>query len=328
MKEILQGKKTEWKEGKPRKLRASSLIKLKYIGERKLVKSISEVTNTDISDDCAFIEFGRNYIVVTTDLINEKTHIPKGSTPYQIGWHLVAINLSDLAAKGAKPIGLLTALGIPKDYELNFLKSLAKGMIACARKFNTEIIGGDTKENDILTICGTAVGIVKKEEAMPRKGARVGDIVCVTGKLGRAGIALYKSIPSKVLAFNPRLKEGLALAKTGAVTSCMDISDGLATSLYQLSELNKVGFELYYDKIPTVKSAKRLNIEEFALYSGGDYELLATLKKQKLRVAVEAVKKVGGTLTPIGAVTKDKEIVLVKGALKVAIENRGYEHFV
>ncbi|MEW6069809.1 MAG: thiamine-phosphate kinase [Candidatus Thermoplasmatota archaeon] len=304
-------------------------MKLKYIGERKLIKLISKITNTDISDDCAFLEFGGNYIVVTTDMINERTHIPKGSTPYQIGWHLVAINLSDLAAKGAKPLGVLTALGVPKEYDLNFVKGLTKGMEACARKFNTEIIGGDTKENDILTLCGTVIGLVKKKDVMLRKGMRTGDIVCVTGKLGRAGLALYSDNPSKVLVFEPRLKEGLALAGTSGITSCMDISDGLASSLYQLSELNRAGFEIHYNKIPVSKSGKDLKIplEEFALYTGGDYELLATVKKPKLELAIRAVKRAGGRLTPIGVVTKHKDIVLVKEGRKTAVENRGYEHF-
>jgi thiamine-monophosphate kinase len=111
----------------------------------------------------------------------------------------------------------------------------------------------------------------------------------------------------------------------------MDISDGLAASLYQLSELNKVGFELYYDRIPYAKDMKALNLkiplEEFALYSGGDYELLATVKKSKLKLAIEAAAQAGGRLTFIGRVTKRKDIVLVKDNRKIVIENRGYEHF-
>jgi thiamine-monophosphate kinase len=308
-------------------------MRLEHIGERKAIKMISEITKTDVSDDCAVIPFGKKYFLFTTDMINEETHIPKNSKPYYIGWHVVAINLSDIAAKGGKPLGVSVALGLPENYDAKFLKELSKGMSDCAKKYNTKIVGGDTKENNTLTLCGSAVGVVNRKNIMLRKGAKPGDVVCVTGTLGASSAGLHSNNPKKVLMINPRVKEGIALAETNAVTSCMDISDGFAFSIYQLSSLNKVGFEIDYELLPVSKNAKnvsrklRMPLDELCVYSGGDYELLLTVKKSKLSHAINALKIIGTKLTPVGVVTKKKENLLVKEEKKTVLENRGWEHF-
>ena len=132
---------------------------------------------------------------------------------------------------------------------------------------------------------------------------------------------------------NPRVKEGIALSETNAVTSCMDISDGFASSIYQLSSLNKIGFEIDYELLPYASDVKkvsekmRIPLDELVLYSGGDYELLLTVKKSKLKNAINMLKIVGTKLTPVGIVTKNKENILVKENKKTVLENRGYEHF-
>jgi len=154
-------------------------MRLEHIGERNAIKMISEITKTDVSDDCAVIPFGKKYFLFTTDMINEETHIPENSKPYYIGWHVVAINLSDIAAKGGKSLGVSVALGLPENYDAKFLKELSKGMSDCAKKYNTKIVGGDTKENNTLTLCGSAVGVVNRKNIMLRKGAKPGDVVCV-----------------------------------------------------------------------------------------------------------------------------------------------------
>jgi len=308
-------------------------MRLEHLGERKAIKIISKITKTDVSDDCAVLPFGKKYFLFTTDMINEETHIPKNSKPHQIGWHVVAINLSDIAAKGGKPLGVSVALGLPENYDAKFLKELSKGMSDCAKKYSTKIVGGDTKENNILTLCGSAVGVVNKKNIMLRKGAKPGDVVCVTGTLGASSAGLHSSNPKKVLMINPRVKEGIALGETNTVTSCMDISDGLASSIYQLSSLNKVGFEIDYEILPVDRSAKnvsrklRMPLEELCLYSGGDYELLLTVKRLKLKNAINTLEDVGTKLTPVGVVTKNQDNILIKENKKTVLENRGWEHF-
>lgn len=305
-------------------------MKLKYLGERKAIELIADITKTDISDDCAVIKFDRKFLLATTDAVNETTHIPHGATPYQIGWYAVAVNLSDIAAKGGIPIGIVVAISMHKNTDSKFLMQLTAGMNDCAKKYNTKILGGDTKESDSLHLCGTAFGIVGRNELMLRKGAAPEDIVCVTGTLGKASAGLYLNKLGNVLMVKPRIAEGQILARTHAVTSCMDISDGLASSLYQLSALNNVGFEIYHSMIPVANAAKKqrnLLQDELVLYSGGDYELLLTVKKSKLGLALKYMKKTTTKLTPIGKVTRSKEIFLIKKNKKIPLENRGYEHF-
>jgi thiamine-monophosphate kinase len=215
----------------------------------------------------------------------------------------------------------------------------------CATKFNTAIIGGDLKAHEHITLTGTAIGKVAKHEFMPRTGAKPGDIVAVTGTLGHAGAGYYslkhktgveerdKNLLRGLFEPIPRLAEGRALAKSGGVSSCMDISDGLADSLYQLAEINNIGFVIKFETIPMdpkiVKLSTKLSIpkEELSVYFGGDYELLMTIKPEHWDDAVEHISKTGTMLTKIGRVTKDTDLILVKDNLKITLENRGYEHF-
>lgn len=305
-------------------------MRLKYLGERKAIELIADITKTDISDDCAVIKFDKKFLLATADAVNEMTHIPRGATPYQIGWYAVAVNLSDIAAKGGIPIGIVVAISMHKNTDSKFLMQLTAGMNACAKRYKTKILGGDTKESDSLHLCGTAFGIVGRKDIMLRRGAIPEDIVCVTGTLGKASAGLYLNKPENVLMVEPRMAEGQLLARTHGVTSCMDISDGLASSLYQLSQLNNVGFEIYHSMLPVAKAAKKqrsLLRDELILYSGGDYELLLTVKKSKLGLVQKHMQKTSTKLTPIGKVTRSKEIFLIKKTRKTPLENRGYEHF-
>ncbi len=292
-----------------------------------------------IGDDCAAIEFGRNYLLVTTDVINRKTHIPQQMAPRQIGWFSVAINLSDIAAKGGRPLGLVMAIGLPRGTDSFFLEEMARGMNECAKKYGTAIIGGDTKENPTLTIAGTALGLVPKSRFMPRFGARDGDVIAVTGALGAAAAGYYslqnnlslRRAEKRFLEPQPRIFEGVALASSGAVTSCMDISDGLASSLYQMTEL---GCEIEISRLPVAPEALAVerkvicSVPEQALYFGGDYELVCTLKQELAEKTVKAVERTGGRLTVIGKVGGKRKLIVGADWKKRPLENRGYEHFV
>lgn len=320
--------------------------KLSDLGERKAIQLISKILSkgnvaVGIGDDCAAFEFGKDYLLVSTDMISEKTHIPKIMKPWQIGWFIVAINLSDIAAKGGRPLGLVLSLGLPKDASESFLEELMKGADKCATKFDTSIVGGDTKEAYELMLCGTAFGTVRKNEFMGRKGAKPGDIVAVTGTLGKAAAGYYalkynienKEILKGLLEPIPRLKEGMALAKAKVITSSMDISDGLSSSFYQLQALNNVGFEIYKEKIPLspallkFERKKDSDVYEFAMHFGGDYELLLTLPYDEFDKAQKSLAKTGTNLTVIGKVTKEKKISIVDRETKKILFDKGYEHF-
>jgi thiamine-monophosphate kinase len=316
------------------------------IGEREAIRLIENILtkgkhDTGIGDDCAAIDLGREYLLVTTDMMTKRTHIPTQMTPYQVGWFLVAINLSDLAAKGGTPLGLVLSLGLPGKTPERFLLDLMKGADACATSFGTTIVGGDTKENPEITLCGAAFGLVKKTEFMPRLGAVPEDIVAVTGYLGKAGAGYFalkqnieRNLTKGLFEPVPRLKEGRILARQRCVTSSMDISDGLSSSLYQLQEINQVGFEIIKEAIPLAPGLSRLSEKnrgidsyKIAVHFGGDYELLVTLPEASFDKTKKALQRSGTTLTSIGRVTRKRDIVLRDGTKKQLLENKGYEHF-
>jgi len=319
---------------------------LSDLGERAAIDILSSIFSAPniaygIGDDCAAIELKEDYLLITTDMISQKTHIPKEMTPYQLGWFIVAINLSDIAAKGGLPIGMVLNFGLPKNVSEGFLKQLAKGANTCATTFNTNIIGGDMKETTEINLSGTAIGQVKKDEFMPRKGIQSGDILAVTGTLGKAGAGYYslndkshqKNYSKLLFEPIPKIKEARELAKLKCVTSCMDISDGLSSSLYQLQKLNNLSFEIRLENVPIseelfiLQKSQKIIPAYTALHFGGDYELLVTIPHEKFQLAVDSLKKIGKKLTAIGKATKEKNITIIDKDGKKILENLGYEHF-
>jgi thiamine-monophosphate kinase len=267
-------------------------------------------------------------------MLHRKTDFPQQMTGWQIGWMSVAVNLSDIASKGARPLGILMAMGLPPDTELDFLEDIMKGMDDCARKFNTRILGGDTDSHDELTMTGTALGSIKKNLLVKRNGAQTGDMVCVTGNLGSAGVAIMSmdkgiSVEPKILKALleplPRIHEGIALVQTCAVSSMMDISDGLALSLYDIAKASNVGFKIYEDRLPVLAQVTDLldddELLQAVVYTGGDFELLFTVPPDRLGIVRSACP-----LTVIGEVIK--EGVFIQRARGIEkLKAKGYEHF-
>lgn len=327
--------------------------KLRDVGERRAIEILKNILDrgrgknivVGIGDDCAVIDMGNKYLLVTTDMISLETHIPIGTEPFQIGWYVVSVNLSDVAAKGGTPIGIVTALGLPRTTTIDFIEELADGMDSCAREFGLSVVGGDTKEAYSLTIAGAAFGTVSRKDIMLRTGTRMGDIVALTGSLGKAASGFYsikhslglKNAEKALLEPYPRVREGIALAGTHAVTSCMDISDGLASSAYQMSLVTGLKFQIDWEKIPIAGEVHRvcrkcgIDEEELVLYYGGDFELLLTLKPEMFSLAQRTLEKIGTKLTKIGKVCRGQSNLLIrdgrKGRIRKRLENRGWEHF-
>ena len=288
-------------------------IPVSEIGERSLIKRLSGILNCgcdpDVhigsgSDDCAVVDISEDeYMVITTDMLHRTTDFPIQMTPWQIGWMSAAVNFSDVASMGARPVGFLSAMGFSKDTGISFVEGISKGMDDCAKFCGTSVIGGDIDTHDELTITGTALGKAKKSELLTRKGAKVGDKVCVTGFAGSAGAALHAilndidvpdSLLDKLLTPIPRVNEAMKLARSGAVTCMMDTSDGLAMSLHDLADLNNVGFRIDEAALPIQPEVSEFvtsdeaTLTEFALYTGGDFELLFTVSPEMLETAQSA----------------------------------------
>ncbi len=314
------------------------------LGERETIRIIERIIKSDASvgpgDDCAAIDLGNRYLLVTTDMMVTKAHIPKGMGPYDIGWSIVAVNLSDIAAMGGTPLGLVTAIGITRGHPIEFIEQMVDGMNDCALRFNTSIVGGDTKEHEDLVLCGTAFGEVSKEGILLRKGAKAGDLIAVTGHLGKAGAGFFsmkralglKDAEDALKRPWPRIREGMELSKSGFVTSCMDISDGLSTSIFELSRNAGMTYEIDLGKIPKAPEvymafhdAERQ--KDLVLNFGDDYELLFTIKRDREADLAKIAEGTGCPMTVIGKVTSGEENILIDGGKREKLENLGYEHF-
>ncbi|MBC7108109.1 MAG: thiamine-phosphate kinase [Methanomassiliicoccales archaeon] len=318
------------------------MTSLAHLGEKEVVKRLmSEISSTAAigpGDDAAAIDMGDYYLVLSTDLVSEKTHKPKEMTYRQLGWSAAAVNYSDIAAMGAKPIGILLSFGLPKELEYENLSEMIRGVRECCDTVGATILGGDTKETSEITLVGTAIGVVGKNEILLRRGAKPGDLLAVTGTLGLAaagyfalknGFRCAKCIKA-LLEPMPRVKEGLILSSSGFVTSCIDISDGLAFSLRHLSEASGVAFEVEWGEIPVdssvyrIAKASKIDEEELVLYFGGDYQLLFTINPAGWNILK---KRLGSKISVIGKAIDGKENILIKNDAKVKLEDRGYEHF-
>jgi len=289
-----------------------------------------------MGDDCALIELGGECIAITTDMMAQETDVPPGMKPWQIGWYAVAINLSDLASKGARPVAFLSSVGMPPETPLSFVDEVYGGMKMCCDKYSCYIAGGDTNSNKNLVISGTAVGRIKRGDFIQRKGARKGDVVAVTGELGLAAVGLDvllshgESVDERavdaLLAPEPRVKEGVYLAENHLCSASMDISDGLASSLHQLARASGVGIEIYYDALPVPQSVREYarsdeELERFVLYTGGDFQLLLTMSEESFKKAEKVID-----IKRIGAVVEKGVCIRTDGSLR-ELKDSGYSHF-
>jgi len=322
------------------------LKSVKELGERRIIdiilKHLELMPNMPVpfGDDVSAVDIGKGKLgVIKTDMLVGKTDMPPQMSLWQAARKAVVMNISDLAAKGVKPIALLTAIGIPRDMRQKDIEQIGKGLNIGAREYGAHVLGGDTSEASDIIISCAAFGIGEKNRLVLRSGAKPDDIVAVTGPFGKSSAGLkillqHLSAPPKlrktlidsVLMPKARLKEGLSLAETGAVTASIDSSDGLAWSLHEISRASEVGFVI--DSLPTAEEAKqlakmhKLDPIELSLYGGEEYELVVTIKPSLWK---KIKKKV--SLLRIGRATKEKALVLKVGNKQFPIEAKGWEHF-
>lgn len=326
--------------------------KAEDIGERKIIEIIWKHLDKDprmavpFGDDVSAVKYqGKILTVLKTDMLVGKTDIPPKMSYWQAARKAVIMNISDLAAKGVKPLAILVSLGIPRGLTRKMIVQIGKGLNAGAREYGGYVIGGDTNETEDLIISIAAMGMAEEGSLILRNGASPGEIVATTGEFGltSAGLRILKeklAAPMKmrkrmldaVLVPHARLREGLALAKTSAVTASVDSSDGLAWSLHEISQASNLGIEIENPPIAreTYDFARKHNLNslELSLYGGEEYELVVTIKPSLWEKARDAVTRVGGKLIRIGKTVEKKGIFLQKKGKLVKIEARGYEHFV
>jgi len=326
-------------------------VKVSDVGERAIVELARKICKSGprvkvgIGDDAAAIDIDGKYLIATTDMLIAKTHFPKGTTAEQMGLKAVVVNLSDLAAMGAEPLGLIFSVGLPRTLNVNFVKDMMREMDKVARSYGTYVVGGDLDESDEIIIGGAAFGLVRKGRLLTRSGARPGDMIAVTGELGKASAGLkilidkipakgYERLVKAQLEPRARVKEGLALANSGGVTSAIDTTDSLAANAWQVSRMSRVKMIFDYEKLPinsTVKKFSRsrgLKVDDFILFGGEDFELLFTVRPSGWKKVQRAFRRLGTTVTLVGKVLKGRGVFIRRRGEMKNLPDRGYEHFV
>ena len=328
--------------------------------ERRLIEIIRRApaggpgVRVGIGDDCAVLEpdAGR-LLLATTDLMIEDVHFRRRwATPGDLGWKSLAVNLSDIAAMGGRPRWALIGLACPAGVGLEDAEEFYSGLLALASEHGVAVVGGDTAASPAgwlvnVTLLGEAVAA-----PLLRSTARAGDVVAVTGALGRsaAGLALLESpaapagrapaarddVRAAHLRPRPRVREGLWLGSAGGVTAMIDLSDGLATDLGHVAEESGVGARIALDRVPVGEGAcavaAALGRDALAWATGGgeDYELLLTCEPAAFRRLADGLAAATGTrLTAIGEVVVGAAGVRYTDASGREITVApGFEHFV
>lgn len=320
-------------------------MKMQQLGEFGLIDRIRKMTSVPdpswvgIGDDCAVIPLSpetggapASDLLVSTDMLVEGTHfLMEDISPRQLGWKSAAVNISDIAAMGGKPIATFLSLALPKTLPEQWMQEFMEGYNEISEKFGAALLGGDTTcSPDRICINVAVLGTCPRGKAKLRSAARPGDLVCVTGTLGdsAAGLRLIldgqKGAAPRLIDRHytptPRVEEGLALSCLPGVHAMMDISDGVGSDLRHILDESGVGARIDTGKLPISKELQALCSEkgwdpkELALSGGEDYELLFTMDPQETPDI---------PYTVIGEITANPTVTWEGGSR----DYMGYKHF-
>jgi len=308
----------------------------RYFNSQNTAKNEAAV---GIGDDCAILEIPQGFqLAISMDTLVAGVHFPETMLARDIGYKALAVNLSDCAAVGAKPLWATLAITLPK-VEQSWLEEFSQGFFVMAKQHGVTLVGGDTTRGP-LSITVQIHGIVTKAKALLRSAANIGDDIYVTGSLGDAGLALQTLlghvpklereqqayIESRLNRPNPRVEIGQALV--GIAHACIDISDGLAADLNHILVASNCGAEIDPLVLPISPALRALDSKKaqyLALYSGDDYELCFTAPKTMRKLIAELSQKLLCPITHIGRILETPG--LFQAQTRQAIAIKGYQHF-
>jgi thiamine-monophosphate kinase len=296
-----------------------------------------------VGDDCALLAPTPGMqLAVSTDMLVEERHFFAGADARKLGHKSLAVNLSDLAAMGARPLAFTLSLALP-EANRDWLAGFSEGLFALADLHDCELVGGDTTRGP-LNISITVMGEIEPGHALRRDAARVGDDIWISGTLGDARLALatyWNEHPLDVAAFEeaavrlhtpaPRVALGRALAQQRLAHAALDISDGLVGDLGHILAASRVGATLDADALPAGPVLARQDLalrRRFTLAGGDDYELCFTAPQEQREAILAAGRTSGTAVTRVGHIEAEPGLRLVDGngaALELAV--RGWDHF-
>ncbi len=282
---------------------------------------------TGIGDDCAIIPMGDREIVVSIDTLTKGVHFFENINPYYLGRKALSVNISDVAAMAAIPKWAFLSVSLEKTESLEYMEEFLKGFYDVAEEFNVSLLGGDTTKSDVFSITVTIIGENKIGQSIKRSGAKVGDYVYVSGKIGcsYAGfVALknnfdgYEELKLKHINPTPRVKEALSIKKYA--TAMIDVSDGLLQDLNHICKQSGVSAVIDFDSIPLCDT--NLVKKEDMLIGGEDYEIVFCADN-KYDDIISSINNI----TRIGIITDGLGVKVVKNGKKLNIDINGYKHF-
>lgn len=294
-----------------------------------------------VGDDCALLDLQPGMqLAVSSDMLVEGRHFLSSVAPARLAHKALAVNLSDLAACGARPLAFTLALAMPRA-ERAFLAPFAQGLFALADAHQIELVGGDTTAGP-LNLCLTVMGEVPTGQALLRRGARAGDQLWVSGTLGDARLALevfrselalpgedFEQVRLAMEMPQPRVALGLALR--GLASSAIDLSDGLLGDLGHVLRASGVGATLQAAALPRSDVLRRLPPvwqQRCTLQGGDDYELLFTAPPARADEVRAAARAVGVRVTAIGQIDTEPGLrVLDDAGREMAVDGGGFDHF-
>jgi thiamine-monophosphate kinase len=270
-----------------------------------------------IGDDCALLKPATGEeIAITSDMLVEGRHFLINANAELLGRKALAVNLSDLAAMGAKPIGFTLAIALP-TVDIVWLEAFSKGLFAVANQYSCPLIGGDTTAGP-LTISITAFGSIPSGKAIRRSGAKVGNDIWASGTIGDARLALaalrheitlpesdLKQIEHRMHNPTPRVELGMKIRELAS--AALDISDGLLGDLHHILKQSQVSAEVFLDQIPKSETLQKQSEDiqnQFAASGGDDYEICFTAPIEKRGVIDEISRVLNLPLTRIGSITE------------------------
>jgi thiamine-monophosphate kinase len=286
-------------------------------------------------DDAAVVAQGSGELVLTTDVMVEGTHFRRGvSSPRDLGYKAIAVNVSDMAAMAASPRHALCALTLSDAVDAAWVMELFGGMRECCDEFALSIVGGNLARGSEITVAVTVTGEVAPGRAVTRDGARPGDRLVVTGELGGAAAGLRLAERGAPWSHQeraaihrhfrpvPRVGEGHVLARHG-VTSMIDLSDGLGLDLARLCAASGVGARVMTEQMPVAPAARLAE----ALSGGEDYELLGTMPENPSAAAAELRESFGVPLTVIGTMMDEGLVAVGSDGSETPFAAEGWDHF-
>jgi thiamine-monophosphate kinase len=312
---------------------------------RRKFASTGYGVSTGNGDDAAVLRSPKSAEwVLSTDAFLENVHfLRRVHPPKAVGYKALARATSDLAAMGARPRYFLLSLALPAACTAKWLDDFLGGMALAARRFGLMMVGGDTTMYPTVVVSLTVIGEIHPGHAILRSGARPGDLICVSGRLGEAELGLrlvqqglhkkkhWKNLARKHFYPEPRLALGEWLADHKCAIAMIDISDGLSTDLGHICKASGVGAQVWAEKIPVVRIHSELKGQGFdplrlALDGGEDYELLFTVPRRLARLLPRKVS--GVPVTVIGEVTRGKGIMLLNSSGRAApLQPGGWDPF-